>query len=153
MTKQFCNLERRVLGGGREVIDHPQRANHHDDVCLVVAGCLVALASVTGAEAWCLVYEMWSQGKRVDGSPDPLASDLDPVRPSGDWNFNSAPLIKVVVPEPIASTESGMLGRSFHRMGNEVVVEMSHRRLASGCRGRARGAMPIKRWRGSLAWR
>jgi hypothetical protein len=44
MVSQFVNLERRALGTER--IDHPQRAGHHDDISVVVAGCPIALATL-----------------------------------------------------------------------------------------------------------
>ena len=54
MVGQFSNLERRILPGGGERISHPERGGHHDDVAVTVAGCLVALSTVSsgGPEAW-----------------------------------------------------------------------------------------------------
>ena len=37
---QYLELERRLLPGGGERIDHPNRAGRHDDVCNAVAGAL-----------------------------------------------------------------------------------------------------------------
>ena len=50
------------MPGGGERIDHPQRGGHHDDVAMVVAGCLVALATpISGAEGWCEFYRRLSE--------------------------------------------------------------------------------------------
>lgn len=35
---QIANLERRTRSGGKDVIDHPPGANHHDDLANVIAG-------------------------------------------------------------------------------------------------------------------
>lgn len=89
MIGQFANLERRVMSGGREVIDHPQRGGHHDDVSLVVAGCLVALATpLSGADGWLEFY------RRQAEEPEKYASwaiDRDdisaPAAPDFGWQF------------------------------------------------------------------
>ena len=38
LVSQFCALERRVMPGGRDRIDHPVRSGHHDDLSNVAAG-------------------------------------------------------------------------------------------------------------------
>ena len=38
LVSQFCALERRVMSGGRDRIDHPVRSGHHDDLSNVAAG-------------------------------------------------------------------------------------------------------------------
>ena len=38
LVSQFCALERRVMPGGRDRVDHPNRAGHHDDLSNVAAG-------------------------------------------------------------------------------------------------------------------
>lgn len=34
LVAQLCSLERRTAPGGRSVIDHPQRAHHHEDTAI-----------------------------------------------------------------------------------------------------------------------
>jgi hypothetical protein len=125
MVGQFSNLEVRALPGGNERIDHPRGG--HDDLSMVVAGLLVALSTeLRGAAAWIEFY------RRMVEEPHHFArfnTDRDDIRAPGPdlgaYSFTSEPLINVVVPEPIASTESGMLGRSFRRKGHNVIVEMT----------------------------
>jgi len=40
LVGQFCQLERRVMPGGRDRIDHPNRAGHHDDLANATAGAI-----------------------------------------------------------------------------------------------------------------
>jgi hypothetical protein len=40
MINQLCSLERRTARGGKDSIDHPPGANHHDDIINSVAGVL-----------------------------------------------------------------------------------------------------------------
>jgi hypothetical protein len=108
--------------GGREVIDYPQRGNHHDDVSLVVSGCLVALASpVTGAEAFIEFYrrqveEPWRFSYNTD--TDPIAA------PQHGWQMADGPLLDVVVPAVIAA--EGKVGNfTIRRMGDQAVVSMA----------------------------
>jgi hypothetical protein len=101
MINQFVNLERRILPGGGERIGHPERGGHHDDIGVVVSGCLVALAApLTGAESTLEYY------RRLLEEPNRFNSDLDGIRPSGPefgFSFTRAPLIKIVLPPgPIA---------------------------------------------------
>jgi len=107
MISQFANLERRALPGGNERIDHPR--GQHDDVAMVVAGCLVALSQeVTGAEAFIehyrrMVEEPWRFAR--------FNSDHDPVRPTGDpfdYSFNAEPLHDVFLPAPLSPGWAGV---------------------------------------------
>jgi hypothetical protein len=139
MTNQFCNLERRAMPGGGERIDHPQRGGHHDDVAVVVAGCLVALATpVTGAEAFLefmrrQVEEPW----RFRHSTDHDAIRA-PGPPNFGWNLASEPLVRVVVP-PVIAAEGSVNNRSLRRIGDQAVAEMT--------RGEARGWLENPEWR------
>jgi hypothetical protein len=133
MINQFCNLERRAIAGGGEKIDHPQRGGHHDDVCLVVAGCLVALATpVTGAEAFLEVMR-----RRIE-EPWRGNCDLDDIRAAGDsfsWRFSSEPLVDIWVPAPLVQ---GMAGTRF--VGDRAFIQKT--------RGEARQILLSQ-----LAWR
>jgi hypothetical protein len=40
LVGQFCQLERRVMPGGRDRVDHPSRAGHHDDLANACAGAI-----------------------------------------------------------------------------------------------------------------
>ena len=40
LVSQFCALERRVMPGGRDRVDHPNRAGHHDDLANATAGAI-----------------------------------------------------------------------------------------------------------------
>jgi hypothetical protein len=40
LVSQFCALERRVMPGGRDRVDHPNRAGHHDDLSNACAGAI-----------------------------------------------------------------------------------------------------------------
>lgn len=40
LVAQYAALERRVMAGGRDRVDHPNRAGHHDDLSNVTSGCL-----------------------------------------------------------------------------------------------------------------
>jgi hypothetical protein len=108
MIGQFSNLERRAMSGGREVIDHPQRGGHHDDVSLVVAGCLVSLAMpITGAEAFIEFYrrqveEPW----RFRHSTD--YDDIRTAGPEFNWNMSDEPLVNLFVPPVLASGMTGV---------------------------------------------
>jgi hypothetical protein len=53
MRSQFLTLERRAMPSGREQIDHPARANAHDDVCLVCAHSIVLAAANGGRPNFC----------------------------------------------------------------------------------------------------
>ncbi|WP_407152250.1 hypothetical protein [Bradyrhizobium sp. ORS 86] len=92
MINQFCGLERRVRAGGAETIDHPARC--HDDVCLVVAGCLVALARpVAGIEGWLgFMKNQCSKAgigpdRRHDTDYDSLRTPRHPGEPDFGWSF------------------------------------------------------------------
>jgi hypothetical protein len=108
MIGQFSNLERRAMSGGREVIDRPQRGGHHDDVSLVVAGCLVSLAMpITGAEAFIEFYrrqveEPW----RFRHSTD--YDDIRTAGPEFNWNMSDEPLVNLFVPPVLASGMTGV---------------------------------------------
>jgi hypothetical protein len=119
MIAQFANLERRALPGGNERIDHPR--GQHDDVSMVVAGCLVALSTeLRGANAWLAVYECWSRGERYGGGP--LSTDVDPIRPPAHgYDFSAEPMVSVVLPPPIC--DEPMVGT--RRIGNQVVLGMT----------------------------
>jgi hypothetical protein len=103
MVNQFCNLERRAMPGGGERIDHPQRGGHHDDVVLVVCGCLVALASpVTGAEAIIEHYRrMVEEPGRFRGNTD--FDDFRTAGPEFNWQMSSEPLRNVYLPPTLAA--------------------------------------------------
>jgi hypothetical protein len=40
LVSQYAQLERRVMPAGRDVVDHPNRSGHHDDLSNVTAGVL-----------------------------------------------------------------------------------------------------------------
>jgi hypothetical protein len=92
MLSQFCNLERRVLAGGNERIGHPERGNHHDDVAVVVAGCLVALSMASSADNWIEYYRRLNE--RAQMMP---AERKDPH--GHGWAFGSPP--EAAPPAPI----------------------------------------------------
>jgi hypothetical protein len=106
MITQFCNLERRILPGGGERIGHPERGGHHDDIAVVVAGCLVALAApLTGAESTLEFY------RRMVEEPNRFNTDMDGFRASGpEFGFNigahSEPTVSVQLPPIIAAENS-----------------------------------------------
>jgi hypothetical protein len=54
LINQLCSLERRTARGGKDSIDHPPGANHHDDIINCVAGVL------TGE-----IIQDWSGGQAV----------------------------------------------------------------------------------------
>jgi hypothetical protein len=67
MVNQFCNLERRILPGGGERIGHPECGGHHDDIAVVVAGCLVALgAPLSGPEGWIEYYRRLNESAGIE---------------------------------------------------------------------------------------
>jgi hypothetical protein len=122
---QFTNLERRAMPGGGERISHPNRSGHHDDVAVVIAGCLVALAQeLRGPEAW---IEHYRRMNEAAGRPD-----MDAARPSGPrFGFDITPpeIVKVQVPPGPVATEGGMHvhGRwhGFRRIGDDTIVEVT----------------------------
>jgi hypothetical protein len=101
MISQFSNLERRALPGGNERIDHPR--GQHDDVSMVTAGCLVALAQeLRGAEAW--IEYLRRQNEAAGLSFNRMNVDLDGARAPGPefgWNLrnDSEPLFRLWWPE------------------------------------------------------
>jgi hypothetical protein len=128
MINQFVNLERRILPGGGERIGHPERGGHHDDIAVVVSGCLVALAApLTGAEGWIEFY------RRQVEEPGRHNTDLDDVMASGPafgFSFSSAPLVKLVLPPgPIAAAGSLYTNRAgliiARRIGDQTIAEVS----------------------------
>lgn len=115
MINQFANLERRILPSGGERIGHPERGGHHDDIAVVVAGCLVALSTpLSGAEGWLEFY------RRQVEEPEKFArfsTDFDDIRAAGpefDWNFGSSPWFTILVPAPIASEGGVVVAGRFH---------------------------------------
>jgi len=133
MVGQFCNLERRALSGGAERIGHPERSGHHDDLCLVVAGCLVALSTpLSGAEGWCRLYEAWSQGRRYGG--ETYATDVDPIRPPAfGYSFEAAQFVTLIVPAPF-DAEGGLNldggWHGFRRSGDRTTLDVSRKAAA-----------------------
>jgi hypothetical protein len=128
MINQFVNLERRALPGGNERIDHPQRGNHHDDVCQVVSAVLVALGTPSNAENWIEYYRRLSEASGPAFSR--IGVDMDEIRVAGPqfgWNLTSEPLVQVRVPQPIAAegriTIKGTL-YGFRRIGLDVIAEV-----------------------------
>jgi hypothetical protein len=45
LVSQYAQLERRVMPAGRDVVDHPNRSGHHDDLSNVTSGVLWRLAA------------------------------------------------------------------------------------------------------------
>jgi hypothetical protein len=90
-TAQFVNLERRALAAGGERISHPNRSGHHDDVAVVIAGCLVALsAPMSNADGWLRLYERLAREAHGGGDIPAPGSERDDVR-AGDgqpWSFH-----------------------------------------------------------------
>jgi len=99
MVNQFCNLERRIAPGGAERIGHPERGGHHDDIAVVVSGCLVALSSpLEGPESF-LEYM-----RRMVEEPNKYNVDVDDIRAAGpQFGFRIGPpqWISLQVPPPI----------------------------------------------------
>jgi hypothetical protein len=48
LVSQYCALERRLLPGGHERIDHPNRSGHHDDLANACAGALWRASQAQG---------------------------------------------------------------------------------------------------------
>ena len=46
LVTQYLALERTVLPGGRDKVDHPNRTGHHDDLANAVSGALWRLGAV-----------------------------------------------------------------------------------------------------------
>src|SRR5262249_13117987 len=81
MVAQFAALERRVLPGGGEKIDHPQRQGHHDDISNTVAGLLCLLSQeLRGAEGWLEFYRRRAVA----------AQGLAPTQPEFGYSFPRA---------------------------------------------------------------
>jgi hypothetical protein len=127
MKNQFVNLERRILPGGGERIGHPERGGHHDDICVVVSGCLVALAApLTGPESTLEYY------RRLVEEPNRYNTDMDDFRASGPefgFSFSDEPLIRVTLPPgPIAAEGVAYAPRAgrliARRIGTDAIVEV-----------------------------
>ena len=73
---QYLELERRLLPGGGERIDHPNRAGRHDDVCNAVAGALWR-ASQGGAD-W--MKDIVQSGLLARMAQQPLRQQFGPRR-------------------------------------------------------------------------
>jgi hypothetical protein len=123
MLTQFCNLERRILPGGNERIGHPERGNHHDDVAVVTAGCLVALSTSSNADNWIEYYRR--EAERAQGFPT-----VSQEHPAHAWNIGtSAPVqwIKLAMPPALdASTICGISGRPYcaRHIGDQKTVDV-----------------------------
>jgi hypothetical protein len=98
MVNQFVALERRVLPGGGERIDHPQRQGHHDDISNTVAGLLCLLSTdLRGAAGWLEYYR-----RLTEASFNRSGVDMDGARAAGPefgWAFSAEPLVTINVPE------------------------------------------------------
>jgi len=128
MVNQFVNLERRILPGGGERIGHPERGGHHDDIAVVVAGCLVALAApLSGAES----FLEFMRRRQVE-EPNRFNTDMDAIRAAGPefgFSFSTAPLVKITLPPgPIAAggviytKRAGQV--SARRIGDQIFAEV-----------------------------
>lgn len=83
MRSQFLALERRAMPSGREQIDHPARANAHDDVCLVCAHSIVLAAANGGRPTFCYT----SVPRHWYGIIEPADMTAD------DWNRIAARIV------------------------------------------------------------
>jgi hypothetical protein len=72
LINQLANLERRVVRGGRESVDHPPGPNQHDDLANACAGALV-LASSKSAGAVIVSDEALANLRRAWGRRDEWA--------------------------------------------------------------------------------
>jgi hypothetical protein len=129
MKNQFVNLERKILPGGSERIGHPERGGHHDDIAVVVSGCLVALAApLTGAESTIEFY------RRQVEEPNRLNTDFDDFRASGpEFGFSFSgnqpePTVSIELPPIIAAENShiNIEGKSYspRRRENRAFIEV-----------------------------
>ena len=58
LISQFCALERRVMAGGRDRVDHPNRSGHHDDLANSCAGALWRCSQELLPADWSLVLPL-----------------------------------------------------------------------------------------------
>jgi hypothetical protein len=125
MVNQFVNLERRVLPGGGERIDHPQRSGHHDDISVVVAGCLIALATPSPAENWIEYYRRLSDAHLADIDRDAITAP-----PNFGFSFSSGEAwVTLNVPDVIAREGSVLRGGDgndygFRWFGTKATVDI-----------------------------
>ena len=94
MINQLCSLERRTARGGKDSIDHPPGANHHDDIINCVAGVLTGeiIQNWTGGRALFEVMRQQVEAERatqakVGGHPpgEPQAVTREWAAGSMEW--------------------------------------------------------------------
>jgi hypothetical protein len=57
LVSQYAALERRVMPGGRDRVDHPNRSGHHDDLANACAGSLWRCTAELPAADWSMVLD------------------------------------------------------------------------------------------------
>jgi hypothetical protein len=57
LVSQYAALERRVMPGGRDRVDHPNRSGHHDDLANACAGALWRASQELPAADWSMVTD------------------------------------------------------------------------------------------------
>jgi hypothetical protein len=145
LRRQLLTLVRRGA-----TIDHP--SGQHDDwaTAAAIAATLVnPHMEIGGAEAWLRFMEMQVEAgddeaarlKRLQEQPaSRMTADMDGVRPAGapfNFNFSTAPLLMVKVPEVIAAE-----GRMpMRRIGTECFAEMTRAEAAGWLKNPAWAAL------------
>jgi hypothetical protein len=126
MVDQLCALRRKVGQGGRESVDHPR--NQHDDLANAACGLLWRLSPsgpASSAENWLEFYRRQVEERNRHNTD---VDDVRPVGPEFGFSFSAEPLVKIVVPEPIATdgvlygSRGGRYGT--RRIGAQVIAEM-----------------------------
>ncbi len=87
LINQLCSLERRTARGGKDSIDHPPGANHHDDIINCVAGVLTGeiIQDWSGGQAIFAVAMEQMRAEKAAGTW-PLPPDNDRPKPiTREW--------------------------------------------------------------------
>jgi hypothetical protein len=127
IVSEFCSLERRTGSEGRDKVD--ARGGKPEDIANAISGCIWLLSQpMTSADHWCeymrrQVEEPWRFSYNTD------RDDIAP--PQHGWNMTNELIVRVVLPEPIAS-ENSM--RNTRRIGDQVIAEMTRAEAADWLR-------------------
>jgi hypothetical protein len=125
VVDQFCLLERKPGANGRDRID--ARGGRSEDAANSVAGVVALLAApLSGAESW---LEFYRRQVEEPGRHNTDVDDISVSAPEFGFQFSTASLVAVTLPEPIASTGTCVGPRTgvqyyARHIGAAVVVQM-----------------------------
>jgi hypothetical protein len=110
LVSQYAALERRVMPGGRDAVDHPNRSGHHDDLSNVCAGVLWRLQA--GAAPFVVTNDLLARA---------MAMPVARGRECTAWGFNKrAALAHMLIPrEKQCYPRSALPAERFHQPTSE----------------------------------